>query len=108
MEKTAIEDAINVIFSELDALTSAQELIEDVNSQEYMDLQTSIDTKRAESNEKILELQKLVPVELQTLFINKYDDVVLYFKGDGSLTDEGVEWAKTVRYGNITLGDLIV
>lgn len=99
---------MNAISTELDALTTAQELIEDVESQEYLDLQISIDAKRAESDAKILELQKLVPVELQTLFINKYDDVVLYFKGDGSLTDEGVEWAKTVRYGNITLGDLIV
>lgn len=106
--RTAIEVTINTLSSELDTLLATQALIEDTTSQEYLDLQIPIDAKTAEVNVKIEELNALTPVVLETLFINKYDDVINYFKGDGSLTEEGIEWAKTVYYEDYQLGDLII
>lgn len=54
------------------------------------------------------ELNSLIEPEPIPIYINKYDDVIGYFKGDGSLTEEGVQWAKTVYYNGVLLGDLIV
>ena len=53
------------------------------------------------------ELLNLVSPEPIPIYINKYDDVIGYFKGDGSLTEEGVQWARSVYYNGILIGDLI-
>lgn len=107
-EKVSLETEIESLGLSIDALLTAQEAIEDNTSQEYLTLQAEIDAEYVLLNTKISDLASLVPVHLETLYINKYDDVIEYFKGDGSLTDEGIEWAKTVRYGGTTLGNLIV
>lgn len=89
--KTKLEDETNMLASELDVITIAQEAIEDQTSQEYSDLEVSREAKRAELDAKILALSELPIVDRRTLYINKYSDVIDYFKGDGTLTDEGIE-----------------
>lgn len=106
--RTALENEMNTLASELDVITAAQDLVEDETSQEYLDLQAANKAKRAELDAKILEIAELPEVHRQTLYINKHDDVIDYFKGDGSLTDEGITWAKTVYYEGIQLGNIVV
>jgi hypothetical protein len=36
-------------------------------------------------------LESLEPVTLNDTYINKYSEVIDYFKGDGTLTAEGIE-----------------
>jgi hypothetical protein len=62
---------------------------------------------KAERDNAITELSNLVSPEPIPIYINKYDDVIGYFKGDGSLTEEGVQWARSVYYNGILIGDLI-
>lgn len=49
-----------------------------------------------------------VKVGEETVFINRYDDVIGYFKGDGSLTDQGVAWAKAVSFNGKTIGEYVL
>lgn len=75
-----------------------KEAILDIESQEYLDAQANVDTKNSEREAKIVEIENLPIVSLQTLYTNKYEDVIGYFNGDGTLTNEGIEWAKQVKF----------
>lgn len=55
-----------------------------------------------------VELYALPVVNLEYESTNKYSDVIDYFKGDGTLTDEGVLWAKQVKFLGESLGDYIM
>lgn len=72
------------------------------------ELAAQINVTLTEMDAITTQLSSLVNPEVEYLVINRYDDVINYFKGDGSLTEEGIEWAKTVYYGDYQLGDLII
>jgi len=49
---------------------------------------------------------EILPQE-EYLYINKYSDIIEYFDKDGSITPEGIEWAKTVPFRGGTLNDYL-
>jgi hypothetical protein len=108
VQKDLLDGELAALNSELLLLTETLNGIQDQSSQEYLDGENAIALKQIEIQEKNNEIANLPIVSLKPLIINKYDDVISYFKGDGSLTEEGIAWAKTVYYGKYQLGDLIV
>jgi hypothetical protein len=48
-------------------------------------------------------LNSIPEVTLKQEYINKYSEIIPYFNGDGTLTNEGIEWAKTHNLGGVTL-----
>lgn len=80
----------------------------DLTEEELAILNSDISTLQSELTELHTQLESTVVPAPDYLIINRYDDVIDYFKGDGSLTSEGIEWAKTVYYGDYQLGDLII
>lgn len=50
---------------------------------------------------EISDLESQKPIEL---FVNKYETVINYFEKDGSITDEGIVWAKQLPFLGKTIG----
>lgn len=100
-QKNDLQNQINILNMDLEVLLSNLPTAEDP------DIQNSINEKIQEISSATLQLNSLEEVKLEIVYINKYDDVIQYFKGDGSLTDEGIEWAKTVYYNGQLIGDLV-
>lgn len=69
---------------------------------EIENLQTQLVTKNAE-----LVALGSAPAPI-TEVRNKYSDVIQYFDNTGSITTEGIVWAKTIPFGGATLGDYLV
>ncbi len=65
-------------------------------------LKEAMETAKAAVDVKRTE--RPAPVEL---FINKYDDLIGYFNNDGSITDDGIVWARTVPFFGATIGDFL-
>lgn len=65
-------------------------------------LKEAMETAKAAVDLKRTE--RPAPVEL---FINKYDDLIGYFNNDGSITDDGIVWARTVPFFGATIGDFL-
>lgn len=106
-QKALLESQHALLLEELQILLATQGGIEDHESQEFIDATAAVAAKDAEIAVKLEQLAQLTEVTLQPAVINKYDDVITYFKGDGSLTEEGIEWAKTVYYNGQLIGDLV-
>lgn len=53
------------------------------------------------------QLQAISIPAPEILYINKYSDIIKYFSNDGSITEEGVVWAKTIPFLGLTIGDYI-
>ena len=60
--------------------------------------QLQIDSLTATIEDYQMQINNLAAVTLQTEYVNKYSDVIQYFNGDGTLTEEGVQWAKQVTF----------
>ena len=43
----------------------------------------------------------------EELYINKYSDIIGYFDNKGAISEEGIAWAKTIRFMGATLGDYL-
>lgn len=56
---------------------------------------------------KMQELVNIVIPEPNVLFVNKYSDIIDYFEKDGSITAEGIQWARTVPFLGGTLDDYL-
>lgn len=101
--KTQLENSISTLAEELESirgqLPTAGENLGHLN-----DL---LNTKKEELTQLEKDLANLEVVQPIPVHINTYDEVVNYFKGDGSLTPEGIEWAKTVYYKGQLIGDII-
>jgi hypothetical protein len=106
-QKATIEEELTNLTAEIGQLYNDRESLIDETSQEYIDITDEIILKESQRNDKMDERDSLKEVILEPGIINRYDDVIGYFKGDGSLTEEGIAWAKTVYYNGILLGDLI-
>lgn len=44
----------------------------------------------------------------EELFINKYSEIIGYFDNKGAITEEGITWAKTIKFLDGTLGDYLI
>ena len=60
-----------------------------------------------ENEKKNLDDIRVARPTPQPLFINKYDDLIGYFNNDGSITDAGIVWARTVPFFGATIGDFL-
>jgi hypothetical protein len=60
-----------------------------------------------ENEKKSLDDIRVARPVAQLLFINKYDDLIGYFNNDGSITDAGIVWARTVPFFGATIGDFL-
>lgn len=114
-----IDDARIFLQQTLDELTSAQIELQALRTHE-IDLAVSGATTEelAAISQSIKDQEYLVAninITLggitvpppQYLYINKYSDVIDYFDKDGSITSEGIEWAKKISFLGMTLGDFI-
>jgi len=90
-------------------LSSKEAELEIANSNLQIDETTLPQYEIAEAawQEAFANLQALPIVEPIYNTINRYSEVIDYFKGDGTLTDEGIEWAKTVSFMGENLGNYI-
>jgi len=78
----------------------------DPNDQELLDGYTVAYDAATAKQDEVNALEAAMP-EPMVEYVNKYSDVVGFFNGDGTLTDEGVLWAKTIPFGTGVLGDYI-
>lgn len=46
--------------------------------------------------------------EKQYEYRNKYSEIIQYFDNSGTITQEGIAWAKTIPFLGLTIGDFIV
>ena len=60
-----------------------------------------------ENEKKTLDDIRVARPAPEQLFINKYDDLIGYFNNDGSITDAGIIWARTVPFFGATIGDFL-
>ena len=99
-QENNLQNQINILNTDLELLQS------DLTSEDP-DIQNLINEKIQEISSLTSQLNSLEEVKLELLYINNYDDVIQYFKGNGSLTDEGIEWTKTVYYNGQLISDLV-
>jgi len=65
---------------------------------EYPENQSQIDSLTTTIEDYQTQINNLAEVVLQVEYVNKYSDIIQYFNGDGTLTPEGIEWAKQVIF----------
>lgn len=82
--------------------------LEDPESQEAIALVEELQNIQLQLNDVMLQINAWVEILPEYKHINKYDDVIGYFKNDGSLTDEGLVWAKTITFMGAPIGDYIL
>jgi len=54
-----------------------------------------------------LKLSTLVVPTPELEYANRYSDIIDYFNKDGSITEAGIEWAKSVPFLGLTLNDYL-
>lgn len=70
-------------------------------------LRKEFDDLRADAEEVATKIRELgVQPQVEYQYINKYEDVITYFDA-GVLTEQGLEWSKTIPLLNGTVGDYI-
>jgi len=57
--------------------------------------------------EIIIELNAIVVPTPELEYYNRYSDIIDYFNKDGSITELGIEWARTVPFMGLTLNDYL-
>lgn len=88
---------ISDLESQIVVLSSIEDKQDDVIN-ELVGLNAAFDNKWQE----LMALGTLPqPIEL---FVNKYETVINYFEKDGSITDEGIVWAKQLPFLGKTIG----
>lgn len=97
-----VEGRLQAAYSE-----EAAAVAEGATQQELDAIATEIQQYIAEFRAIQVELQQLSVPAPQILYVNKYSDIIKYFSNDGSITDEGVVWAKSIPFLGLTLGDYI-
>lgn len=94
--------------AELVTLQETYDALEDKTTPEAEALLAQITAKQEEVNTVQLQISSLVPVQPVYKIENRYDDVIVYFNGDGTLTPEGIEWAKSQKLNGISFGDIVL
>jgi len=114
-QKVLLQDEVNTLQAQYDALEDkttpeAEGLLQQINDKkaniEIVD--ESIIVIQNNITNKQNEINSLVRPQVQYLYVNKYSDVLKYFNNDGSLTDDGIVWAKTAILFGKPLGDYLV
>lgn len=72
------------------------------------EISKQIQQKESAVRELNLQLNEEILPQPIYLYINKYSDIINYFEKDGSITTDGIEWAKTVPFKGGTLNDYII
>jgi len=54
-----------------------------------------------------IELNAIVVPTPELEYYNRYSDIIDYFNKDGSITELGIEWARTVPFMGLTLNDYL-
>ena len=54
-----------------------------------------------------VELNALIVPTPELEYYNRYSDIIDYFNKDGSITELGIEWARTVPFMGLTLNDYL-
>jgi hypothetical protein len=97
-----------ILTEELNALQAEYDALEDKTTEEAEALLVLINNKTVEVNNKQNEINSLVrPVPVYE-YVNKYSDVLQYFNNDGSLTEDGIVWAKTIKLFGKPISDYII
>jgi len=94
--------------AELTTLQETYDALEDKTTPEAEALLAQITAKQEEVNTVQLQISSLVPVQPVYKVENRYDEVITYFNGDGTLTPEGIEWAKAQKLNGIAFGDIVL
>lgn len=94
--------------AELTTLQETYDALEDKTTPEAEALLTQITAKQEEVNTVQLQISSLVPVQPVYKVENRYDEVITYFNGDGTLTPEGIEWAKTQKLNGVLFSDIVI
>lgn len=94
--------------AELTTLQETYDALEDKTTPEAEALLAQITAKQEEVNTVQLQISSLVPVQPVYKVENRYDEVITYFNGDGTLTPEGIEWAKKQKLNGIAFGDIVL
>lgn len=55
-----------------------------------------------------VELNALIVPTPELEYYNRYSDIIDYFNKDGSITELGIEWARTVPFMGLTLNDYLL
>jgi len=79
---------------------------EDQNDSELLEAYTVAYDAATSKQDEVNGLEAAMP-EPVVEYVNKYSQIVGFFNGDGTLTDAGVVWAKTIPFGESVLGDYI-
>lgn len=82
--------------------------VEDKESPEAVALYEELEALNLEINTVSIQIRDWEFITPDYKYVNKYDDVIGYFKNDGSLTPEGLEWAKTITFMGRPIGEYIV
>jgi hypothetical protein len=98
---TAEWEVLHEVFRAADTALNADPLNEEL-LEAYTVAYTAVTAKLDEVN-----AAKAAVPEPDIIWINKYSTVVQMLNGDGTLTEEGVEWAKGIDLGDVTIGDYI-
>ena len=94
--------------AELTTLQETYDALEDKTTPEAEALLAQITAKQEEVNTVQLQISSLVPVQPVYKVENRYDEVITYFNGDGTLTPEGIEWAKTQKLNGVLFSDIVI
>ena len=114
-QKILLQDEVNALQAQYDALEDkttpeATALLQQITEKntEIAIVEDSIVYKNNEITNKQNEINSLVRPQPVYEYVNKYSDVLQYFNNDGSLTEDGIVWAKTIKLFGKPISDYII
>jgi hypothetical protein len=114
-QKVLLQNEVNALQAQYDALEDkttpeATALLQQITEKntEIAIVEDSIVYKNNEITNKQNEINSLVRPQPVYEYVNKYSDVLQYFNNDGSLTEDGIVWAKTIKLFGKPISDYII
>jgi len=114
-QKVLLQDEVNTLQAQYDVLEDkttpeATALLQQITEKntEIAIVEDSIVYKNNEITNKQNEINSLVRPQPVYEYVNKYSDVLQYFNNDGSLTEDGIVWAKTIKLFGKPISDYII
>lgn len=108
-QKNVIIGLNQIIASLTEAITvlNAQEAILAEAGKSTVEISAEITDISNQLLQAQLDLSNVAIPEPELEYHNRYSDVIDYFSKDGSITDAGIEWAKTIPFLGLTLNDYL-
>lgn len=72
-----------------------------------VEISATIEALMTQISKYLDDLNAITIPQAEYLYVNKYSDIINYFDKDGSITEAGIEWAKTVPFLGATLNDYL-